>query len=242
VRCTVCSFPQVNEVDVLLSTGSSIRKVARMYGAARSTLARHRRHIAAASAPFAVIPGHGDPPGTPDPLSEAFALAEKARTPRERLRALEQVRAASKLQLRGVADPDAGDRELLDGNIRAAEHAYRAAADFETAARALSGWREALAQRLDAVPAPDGVPVQCVVCFVDDEGNVSEAGGPFRREPVTFLEPLSAYFAGVPRRFHDPERYRVARTIHLAFAPDEGHQDVKVYETASNALVWAKDA
>src|SRR4051812_44219672 len=100
MRCTVCSFPHVGQVDVLLSTGTSLRKVSRMYGVARSTLARHRGHIAAASAPFAVIPGQGDPPGTPEPLSEAFALAEKARTPRERLRALEQVRAASKLQLR----------------------------------------------------------------------------------------------------------------------------------------------
>jgi hypothetical protein len=91
-------------------------------------------------------------------LGEAFKLAEKARTARERLRALEQVRRATKLRLRGVTDLDVGDHELLDNNIRAAEDAYRAAPDFETAARALSGWREALAQRLDAVRRPTVSP------------------------------------------------------------------------------------
>lgn len=102
LRCTVCSNAQVAQIDALLTSGSSVRAVARIHGLARSTVARHRGHISAARARLAVIQGQGDPLGPPDPLSEAFALAERARTPRERLRALEQIRAASKLRLRGI--------------------------------------------------------------------------------------------------------------------------------------------
>lgn len=239
MRCTVCSNPQVAQIDALLTSGSSVRAVARIHGLARSTVARHRGHISAATARLAVIQGQRDPPGPPDPLSEAFALAEKARTPRERLRALEQVRAASKLRLRGITDLDDNDRYLLDGNIRAAEEAYRAAPDFETAARALSGWREALTQRLDAVLAPEGVPVQYFVGFTDEVGNVSEAGGPDRGEPVTFLQPLAIYFADVPKRFHDSSRYVVDRTTFLSFTGSASDDAIRVLEAATGALVWA---
>jgi hypothetical protein len=241
MRCTICSFPQVSDVDVLLSTGTSIRKVSQVYGLARSTVARHRTHIAAASAPFAVIHGQGDPGGTPDPLAEAFKLAERARTPRERIRALEQVRAATKLRLRGVCDLDPDDHELLDGNVRAAEAAYRDAPDFETAARALSGWRESLMQRLDAVPAPEGVPMQYRVPFTDEQGRYSEASAP-RREPATFMMPLEVYFRGVPKRFRDVGRFTVERTIHLGWAPGTGSEDLQVRENATDALVWVKDS
>ena len=55
--------------------------------------------------------------------------------------------------MRGV-ELDSEDRALLDRNITEAEAAYKAAGDFETQARALSGWREAR-PRLDAVRAPD---------------------------------------------------------------------------------------
>ena len=65
-----------------------------------------------------------------------------------------------RLRLRDVSDIDAEDRELLDANIRSAERAYRDAPDFETAARALSGWREAPAQRLTAPQRPDVIDVQ----------------------------------------------------------------------------------
>jgi hypothetical protein len=163
MRCTVCSFPQVTELDLLLATGTSIRKASQLYGLARSTVARHRVHIAAASAPFALIHGQGDPHGTPDPLSEAFLLAERARTPRERIRALEQIRSATKLRLRGASDLDAEDHELLDSNIRSAEAAFRDAPEFETAARALSGWREsdpaALGRREHTRRHPHAVPL-----------------------------------------------------------------------------------
>jgi hypothetical protein len=239
VNCTVCSFAEVNEVDVLLATGTSIRKVSQMYGLARSTVARHRAHIPAASAPFAVIRGQSDPPRTPDPLAEAFLLAERAKTPRERIRALEQVRGATKLRLRGVFDLDAADHELLDSNIRSAEAAFRDAPDFETAARALSGWRESILQRLNAVTAPEGIPMRYRVVFTDEEGNPSESPAP-RREPARFTMPLADYFRDIPRRFHDPERFRAERTIHLAWN-GPGRQDLKVCEVGSNALVWSKD-
>jgi hypothetical protein len=239
MRCTVCSFPQVTELDLLLATGTSIRKASQLYGLARSTVARHRVHIAAASAPFGLIHGQGDPHGTPDPLSEAFLLAERARTPRERIRALEQIRSATKLRLRGASDLDAEDHELLDSNIRSAEAAFRDAPDFETAARALSGWRESILQRLDAVSTPEGIPMQYRLVFTDEEGNLSEPAAP-RREPPTFLMPLADYFRGTPRRFHDPDRFRVERTIHLEWN-GPGRQDLKVYEVGSDALVWAKD-
>jgi hypothetical protein len=240
-RCTVCDNEQVSEVDALLGSGSSIRQVARLTGVPRSNLARHKRHLAPTSGPFALIRGDGGPDGPADPLAEAFTLAERARTPRERIRALEQVRAATKLRLRGVSDLDADDHELLDGNVREAEAAFRDAPDFETAARALSGWRESLMQRLDAVPAPEGVPMQYRVAFTDEQGHYSEASAP-RREPATIMMPLEVYFRGVPRRFRDVGRFTVERTIHLGWAPGTGSEDLRVRETATDALVWVKDS
>jgi hypothetical protein len=236
MKCTICTNPLVNEVDGLLSTGTSARMVAQMYDLARSTVARHRAHIAAASAPFAVIRGQGDPRETHDPIGEAFLLAERARTPRERIRALEQVRAATKLRFRGVADLDADDRELLDGNIRAAEAAYRDAPDFETAARALSGWREAILQRLDAVKAPEGIDMQYRVVFTDLEGNRSESADP-RGKSATFKIPLADYFRGTPKRFHDVNGFRVERPVYLEFPPGTGHQDLRVIEVATASVV-----
>ena len=156
MRCTICTNPQVSEVDVLLSSGTPIRQVARVYGLARSTVARHARHVAPTSGSLGLIRGGDGPSGTPDPLAEAFLLAERARTPRERLRALE-VRSATRLKLRGVTEPDREARGLLDDNIAQAEAAYRNAGDFETSARALSGWREALLQRIEL---PPGIPTR----------------------------------------------------------------------------------
>jgi hypothetical protein len=212
-----------------------------LHGLARTTVGRHAAHTTPASRRFAVIEGTGGPNGPADPLAEAFALAERAKTPRERIRALEQVRGATKLRLRGVFDLDADDHELLDSNIRAAEAAFRDAPDFETAARALSGWRESLMQRLDAVPAPEGVPMQYRVAFTDEQGHYSEAPAP-RREPATFMMPLEVYFRGVPKRFRDVGRFTVERTIHLGWAPGTGSEDLQVRENATDALVWVKDS
>jgi hypothetical protein len=41
-RCSICSSPQVTEVDVLLGSGTPIRQVTRLTGFPRATLARHR--------------------------------------------------------------------------------------------------------------------------------------------------------------------------------------------------------
>jgi hypothetical protein len=234
MRCTTCTFPQVAEVDTLLATGTSVRKVARMFGIPRTNLARHARHVAPTSAPFGVIPGGDGPSGPPDPLAEAFLLAERARTPRERLRALEQVRAATRLRMRGVDNPDDEHRGLLDDNIAQAERAYRDAPDFETAARALSGWREALLQRLDAARAPDDIEVPIVVTL---------AGGrplPDAKRATARLRP-ALYWAGVPARYRNLELYSVQRVIKLAFTDEPvPAEELKVYDRASGALVWAK--
>jgi hypothetical protein len=219
-----------------------VRSVARLYDLARTTLGRHAAHATPTSRRLAVIEGTGGPDGPADPLSEAFKLGERAKTPRERVRALEQIRGATKLRLRGVSDIDVEDRELLDSNIRSAEAAFRDAPDFETAARALSGWRESILQRLDAAKAPEGVPMQFQLVFTDEEGNLSvvpDRDHRPRREPATFLMPLADYFRGTPRRFHDSDRFRVERTIHLAWN-GPGREDLKIREVATGGLVWAK--
>jgi hypothetical protein len=230
-RCTICANPQVSEVDALLGTGTSIRGVARMYGLARSTVARHRDHVAPGQHRFALIRAQGAPDGPPDPLAEAFALAERSRTPRERLRALEQVRAATKMQLRGAgkADPDA--IALLDANIAQAEAAFRNAGDFETAARGLSGWREAITQRVDAIRHPDAIEVPVVITHAD--------GSPLG-EPMTVPQAAELYWAGVPKRYRDADRFVVHRELALTFVSTRPSETIKVREVASGAMVWAK--
>jgi len=230
-RCTVCDFPQASDVDALLGSGSSVRSVARLYGLSRTTLGRHKAHLAPTSAPFALIRGEGGPDGPTDPLAEALGLAARARTPRQKLRALEQVRAATKLLLRGNAEPDQVDQELLDGNVRAAEDAYAAATDFETEARALSGLREAIVQRLDAQPKAQALEVSVVV---------TDAGGKYLGSGRTFqLDPV-AYWQGVPQRYRNPNRFIVQRTIALGFPPAVERTKLKVYE-AGGGLIWAKE-
>lgn len=230
-RCSICANPQVSEVDVLLSTGTSIRKVSQLYGLSRSTLVRHKAHLQPTGSKFGVIRGEGGPdgPGDSDPLSEALLLAERARTPRERLRALEQVRAATKLKLRGVQDLDLEDRELLDRNIAQAEAAYRNASDFETAARALSGWREALHRRLDAMRIPETIEVPVHVTY---------PGAEPQGDPATVKMRVDTYFSGVPMRFRDPDRFTVDRTLRLRFGTGPADEVIKMYD-ASGALVWA---
>lgn len=242
MKCTTCAFPQVNEVDLLLQTGTSARKVAQMFGLARSSVTRHSKHVLPASRPFAVLEGQGGSDGPPDPLAEAFLLAERARTPRERLRALEQVRAATKLRLRD-ADPDADDRELLDGNIESAMAAYRAAPDFETAARALSGWREAILQRLDAIRQAEAIEVPFIVTHADGTLVEAPAGG----KPVVWYMSAVEYWRDVPKRFRDVDRYRVHRVIALQWTAGDHPRSLSddkltVYDLATGAVVWARGA
>ncbi|MEX0985354.1 MAG: hypothetical protein WD096_09950 [Actinomycetota bacterium] len=231
MRCTVCTNPLVNELDVLLSTGTSIRQVARLYDIPRTTVGRHRQHVAPSSAPFGVILGEGGSGGPADPLAEAFALAERAKTPRERLRALEQVRAATRLRLRGAEHVDDEDRGLLDRNVTAAEDAFRRAPDFETAARGLSGLREAILQRLDAVPAP--VPVEVPVVVKTAEGTPLGTG--------TWPMQPEAYWRHVPRRFRDPERYTVSRVIRLGWGEGaRGRVELKVQDKSAGGIAWVE--
>jgi hypothetical protein len=228
-RCSICAHALVSEVDALLASGTSARQVARMYALARSTLARHARHVPPGERPFAVIRGDDGPTGAPDPLSESFALAARARTPRERLRALEQVRGATRLALRGLrGEVDELHRDLLDSNVASAQAAYRDAPDFETAARALSGWREALLARLEAVRSPGSVAVPIRMALAD--GEPLGDGGPWQA-------PAEVYWRGVPRRFRDPERFAVQRILALRFG-EASTESVQVYERASGALAW----
>jgi hypothetical protein len=206
-RCTVCEHGERPQIDALMASGSSVRSVAQMFAVPRTTLGRHRQHAHDLPRRFALIDGQGGPSGQADPLPEAIALAAKARTPREKLRGLEKVRAATKLRMRGV-DLDPEDRALLDRNIAEAEAAYKAASDFETQARALGGWREALLHRLDAVKAPDAIETRLQVTFADGEP-VGE-GTPIRMRP-------DDYWRQVPSRFHDPDRFTVERRIRLRF-------------------------
>jgi hypothetical protein len=112
-----------------------------------------------------------------------------------------------------VIEPDAEDRELLDDNVRRAEAAYRDSPDFETQARALSGWREAIRHRLDAVPSAGTIDVPIVVVTSDGD----PVGRSSDREPAIWPMTLDRYFEGVPKRFHDAERYVVSRTIPLVW-------------------------
>jgi hypothetical protein len=229
-RCTVCSNLQVTAVNVLLASGSSVRQVARVTGIPRTTLARHREHVPEATRPLGLIRAVSGPNEPADPLAEAFLLAERARTPRERLRALEQIRSGVKLRLRGVVQLDGEDRALLDANIGSAEQAYRNAGDFETVARALSGWREAILQRLDAAGAP--VPIDVPVRVTQADGTALDG------DEGLWHAPPEAYWRGVPRRFRDSERFAVHRVIKLALGDGQSEESVKMYDTSNGSLVW----
>jgi hypothetical protein len=206
-----------------------------LYGLARTTVGRHRAHIAPTSSPFALIPGGGGPNGPTDPLAEAISLAERARTPREKLRALEQIRRSTKLALRGT-DLDEAGRELLAANVREAEAAYAASPDFETQARALSGLREAIFQRVTSSPTDQGIPTTMSLSFTDENGKVVIPGKPGNSFSLSAAE----YFRGTPARFHDPTRFMIERTVFLAWG-GHGHQDVRVRDLVTGGLVWRSE-
>ena len=105
-----------------------------------------------------------------------MALLKAAKTSRERLKALEQIRAATALRLR-EADPDEEGLEQLDRNVAQAAAAYRDGTDsFEQAVRALPGVREAIRQRLDAVRADEVVEVPITVSLPDGTPLMSHRG------------------------------------------------------------------
>jgi hypothetical protein len=207
-----------------------------MFEIPRSSLARHARHVPPHDRKLGLIPP--PPPEDPrvDPLDEAFALIGRAKTERERLKALEQVRAATALRLREMGTPDEEVLQLLDDNVRAAMSAYRDGGEsFEHAIRGLQGLREAIRQRMDAIQADETIETRYVVQFYTPAGSVGQAspGKPFKMS-------AALYFADTPARYHDFARFRVERTIHLEWN-GPGRQDLKVYEVGSDALVWAKD-
>ena len=235
--CGICAFEQVEALNTLLSTGTSARRAAQMYGLARSSVTRHAKHVAPASTPLKLIRASDDPSGLADPLSEALVLAERARTPRERLRAAEQIRASLRQRLRGLGSGLSGDdREMLDEQVARAERLYREAGDFETAARGLAGWREAIAQRLDALPAPDTIDVPVIVGLAD--GTPLDGGGPSAVWHMT----ASQYWHGIPQRFRDAERYAVERSIKLVIGSRQRNETIRVREIGTGALAWVNNA
>jgi hypothetical protein len=147
-----------------------------------------------------------------------------------------KVRAATKLKLQGIGDPDQESVALLDRNIAEAEQAYRYAGDFETTARALSGWREALRQRLEVVRAPGRIEVPVTVT---NGGTLLPMPG---SKPGTWKMAPEEYWAGMPAPFRNADRYAVQRTLRLQWGgDDEAAEDIKVREVSTDALVWRKD-
>jgi len=233
--CRTCENPQVDRINALLAAGGSVRGVARMFTIPRSSLARHAQHVEPNDRRLGIVPQA--PPEDPrvDPLEEAQALLKAAVTERERLKALEQVRAAVALRLREMDEPDEEVLELLDESLSLAELAYRSGSrtgSFERSIRGLQGVREAIRQRIDVVRGSE---------MIDVRFSVTHPDGTLDYESGTYPTPVVRYFAGVPSRFHDHGRYRVDRTIHLAFPPNEATQTLRVYEIASGGLVWTKD-
>jgi hypothetical protein len=240
--CRTCQNPQVERVNALIASGTPIRQLARMTAIPRTSLARHAQHVPPADRPLGLVPAPPEDLGRVDPLAAAFELAERAHTERERLKSLEAIRAATALVLRQASgETDEEGLALLEQNISEAELAWRdGSSSFDHAVRALQGLREAIRQRLDAVRAPEGVPMHYRVVFTDEAGKPSESGGPLRGEPATFLMPLADYFRGTPKRFHDVDRFTVERTTYLSWIGSTGSEELKVRENETGALVWAK--
>jgi hypothetical protein len=206
--------------------------VARLYNLSRSSVTRHVAHVLPGRLRFALIEGQADPTESSDPLSEAFGLVAKARTPAERLRALEQVRAATRLRMRGFDLADEADHVLLDSNVREAEAAYREAGSFDVAARALSGWREALAQRLDATQNEGTIEVPIVITMSDGTPTGS-GGGIWKMRP-------DQYWAEVPKRFRSVEKTAAPESsASPVFGEDPRPQEIKVFDR-TGVVVWEK--
>jgi hypothetical protein len=234
LRCTICSHPQVKEVNLLLSSGSSARRVARVFSLGRGAVTRHAKHVPPSSKRFAVLAGQGGTDVPPDPFAEAILLAQDAKTPRQKLRALEAVRGATRLRLRGMDRADETDLVLLDDNVRQAEQAYKASPDFETRVRALQGLRESITQRIDATPV--GVIEADLVVANSD-------GSPTMGSPAPIQMTPERYWRDVPQRYRDPAKFVVELVIRLAFAVVGRGADVelRVRDIANGALAWTNE-
>jgi hypothetical protein len=236
--CSICAHPQLAEIDVLLSAGSSIRSVSRFHQVARSTLARHKQHTHAIPRRLGVIRGEAGESGPVDPLASAYELASRARTERERLKSLDAIRAATALLLRSSqGEPDAESLRLLSRNVDEAAAAFRSgSSSFEQSIRALQGLREAIRQKLDSRRAPDAIQTRLQVLIAD--GEPLGEGAPVAMAP-------SDYWAQVPSKFHDVDRFTVERHIRLRFAVvargEPADVDVRVRDAATGALVFANE-
>jgi hypothetical protein len=227
-------------VDLLLGTGSSLRRVSKLVSIPRSTLSRHRQHAQVTGPKFALIRTEDVPGGTDDPLdplTEALRLAARARTDRELLKASEAVRSATALQVRALrgADVDAEMLEQLDSNIREAEALYRRVGGFENELRGLAGHRQAIAHRLEAVRAGGSISVPVEITL---------PGGrplplPGEARPATWKLTREQYFSGVPSRFRN-DRFAVKRLVKLQWPSSGGEPagEVEVYDLATGGLVW----
>jgi len=204
-----------------------------MFGVPRSSMYRHASHVPPADRPVIVPP---PPPEDPrvDPLAAAFGLLEQAKTERQQLKALEQVRAATWLRVRELTEPDEETLEQLEANITAAEEMFRGTEGFEQAIRALQGVREAVGQRLRAVRQAETISYSYVIVSsrLNEDGSVTETG---RSEPIEVELSAAAYWRGVPSRYRDATRYRVERDIQLQLdAP--GLETITVRE--GDAIAW----
>ena len=229
MRCSICASSQVDKVDRLLGSGSSVRQVARLMGFPRTTLARHRQHAQVTGPRFAVIQGQGGSSGPVDPLAAALELSRRAVSDRQRLKAAEQIRSATALELRTMATPDEEQLQRLDDNIAKAMFLYRGQSRFEESVRALQGVREAIRQRLDAVRTAGVIATSIRVANAGQEP----------KDGASVEMSLDQYFRGVPQRFRNPDGYVVERTLRLRFGSGPADEEVNVYD-ASGALVWAK--
>jgi hypothetical protein len=235
--CSVCAHPQLQEIDVLLASGSSIRSVSRLHGLARSTVARHRQHTHEIPRRLGVIRGQAGQSGPVDALGAAFELAKRAKTERERLKSLEAIRAATALLIRSQAgEPDAEALQLLNRNVNEAAEAFRSgSASFEQSIRALQGLREAIRQKLDSRRAPDAIQARLVV--VRPGSDPEAEGTPMAMRP-------SDYWQGVPAKFHDPDEYTVERHVRLSFGVVSrgGPADIDIrVRNRAGALVFASE-
>jgi hypothetical protein len=104
--CRSCANVEVERINTRLASGIPIRQVSRMFGIPRSSVARHKQHVRPLERPLGLVPQPPIDLTRVDPIAEALDLLERARTPRERLKALEQVRAGTALVLRATVDPD----------------------------------------------------------------------------------------------------------------------------------------
>jgi hypothetical protein len=212
-------------VDQALQEGRSIRNVASSFRVSRSTLARHRLHSQVSA------PVEGDDRSL-DPLAEALAIATRATTDRQLLRAAEAIRAATALQLRSLrrGDMDAQTLFRLDSNVAEAEVLYRRVGGFENELRGLAGHREAIRQRVDALKAtkpPEDRPNIIVTFHAIDAPLDCDGPGPG-------VDERTRRFHSVPDEFAEPPFHEIIELSFSGTAPSVSVCD------GTGQIVWER--